>query len=479
MKSIVSNSSVDQGVEQYQQHLINVAGLQPSTCQKWTFFVGLFLKAQFKPRATGVRLRDLRPEDLLEFVLQQGEHYPPGQLQSLASALRSFCRFLCVRGHQAQDLSPALPSISGHPREDLPTYLSLPQLKELLSAFDRRTLLGKRDYAVVLCLARLGLRAGEVAALSLDDVDWRQGSLRLAAPKGRRQRQLPLPEEVGQALVSYLHHARPLEQRGPLTTRLALDWVQIPPPGCSRQRARRLVALRHFATFWRAFDPRTQVPPAGLFGSAYGPRGPVHIYSPEQITTLLEATGQLSAEDLLFNLLYHTGARVSEALALRQRDLGWGPPSVLQFHGKGRKERAVPLLKPLHTELRHYLNGLPQQLDALIFHNRFEQPLSRWGVVRRLQQTAQRASQHCPTLKNRVVSPHTFRHTTALRLLQAEVDIRVIALLLGHESPTTTHHYIELDLQMKERCRRKLQSPKNKATRFKPTDALLQWLNHL
>jgi len=209
MKSIVPNSSVDQWVEQYQQYLINVAGLQPSTCQKWTFFVRLFLNAQFKPQATEVRLRDLRPEDLLEFVLQQGKHYPPGQLQSLASALRSFCRFLCVSGHQAQDLSPALPSISGHHREDLPTYLSPPQLKELWSAFDRRTLLGQRDYAVVLCLARLGLRAGEVAALSLDDVDWRQGSLRLAAPKGRRQRQLPLPEEVGQARVSYLHHARP------------------------------------------------------------------------------------------------------------------------------------------------------------------------------------------------------------------------------------------------------------------------------
>ena len=66
-----------------------------------------------------------------------------------------------------------------------------------------------------------------------------------------------------------------------------------------------------------------------------------------------------------------------------------------------------------------------------------------------------------------------------MRLLQADVDIMVIALLLGHESPTTTHHYIELDLQMKERCLRKLQSPKTKATRFKPTDALLQWLNKL
>ena len=137
------------------------------------------------------------------------EHYPPGQLQSLASALRSFCRFLCVTGRHAQDLSAALPSVSGHHREELPIYLTRKQLKELLGVFDRRTLLGKRDYALALCLVRLGLRAGEVARLSLDDLHWRQGGLRLAAPKGRRERHLPLPGEVGQALAAYLRSAPP------------------------------------------------------------------------------------------------------------------------------------------------------------------------------------------------------------------------------------------------------------------------------
>src|ERR1019366_820147 len=121
---------------------------------------------------------------LLDFVLQQGKHYPPGQLQSLAAALRSFCRFLCVTGRHPRDLSAALPSITGNRREALPIYLSRTQLKQLLEAFDRRRLLGKRDYAMVLCLARLGLRAGELARLSLDDLDWRNGWLRLAAPKG-------------------------------------------------------------------------------------------------------------------------------------------------------------------------------------------------------------------------------------------------------------------------------------------------------
>jgi integrase/recombinase XerD len=209
MKAIGSPSPIDLLVEDYQEHLIDVAGLQPSTCQKWMFFVRLFLNAQFKPKAPGLPLRQLEPQVLLNFVLQQGKHYPPGQLQSLASALRSFCRFLCVTGRHPRDLSAALPSISGHHREELPIYLSRTQLKELLEAFDRRTLLGKRDYAMVLCLARLGLRAGELARLSLEDLDWRNGWLRLAAPKGRRERHLPLPEEVGRALAAYLRSAPP------------------------------------------------------------------------------------------------------------------------------------------------------------------------------------------------------------------------------------------------------------------------------
>jgi site-specific recombinase XerD len=96
----------------------------------------LFLNAQFKPKAPGWQPRQLEPGVLLDFVLQQGSHYPPGALQSLASALRSFCRFLCVTGRHPRDLSAALPAISGHHREDLPRYLSRLQLKQLLGVSD-------------------------------------------------------------------------------------------------------------------------------------------------------------------------------------------------------------------------------------------------------------------------------------------------------------------------------------------------------
>lgn len=209
MNDIAFQQPLDRLVEEYQRHLIEVAGLQPSTCAKWTFFVRLFLKAQFKPKAAVGELCRLAPAALLEFVLGQGQAYAPGRLQSLASALRSFCRFLCVSGYQERDLSAALPPIAAHHREALPRYLSRSQLQALLAVFDRRTLLGKRDYALVLCLARLGLRAGEAAQLTLDDLNWRQSCLRLRAPKGRRERQLPLSAEVGAALAAYLRHARP------------------------------------------------------------------------------------------------------------------------------------------------------------------------------------------------------------------------------------------------------------------------------
>lgn len=203
--------------------------------------------------------------------------------------------------------------------------------------------------------------------------------------------------------------------------------------------------------------------------------------SAPEVEAILQATNPATEsgrrDRLLFNLLYHTGARISEALQVRQQDIQWGPPTTVCFHGKGRKERVIPLLSRIAQPLKGALAASPRPPAALVFPNRFGEPLSRWAIARRLRQAAHRAAQHCPTLKGRAVSPHAFRHTTAMRLLQAGVDITVIALLLGHESPVTTHHYIELDLQMKRRCLSKLPSPKAKSKPFKPTDRLLRLLD--
>jgi len=256
--------------------------------------------------------------------------------------------------------------------------------------------------------------------------------------------------------------------------------------GCqARTRNVRLAAVRAFMRYVAGQAPETLALTSQVLAIPLKrcDRRLVQPLSAPEVAAILAATDPATPggqrDHLLFSLLYHTGARVSEALKLRSQDIHWGPPNLVCFHGKGRKERSVPLLKPLAKELKHLLDQCPQEPGALIFKNRLGQTLTRSGVEKRLNQTVRRAVHRCPSLKARTVSPHTFRHTTAMRLLQAGVDIMVIALLLGHASPNTTHHYIELDLQMKERCLRKLQSPKTKAARFKPADSLLEFLEQL
>jgi integrase/recombinase XerD len=182
---------------------------------------------------------------------------------------------------------------------------------------------------------------------------------------------------------------------------------------------------------------------------------------------------------LFFNLLYHTGARVSEMLGVQRQDIQWGPITTVQLKGKGRKQRPVPLLKPIAADLKRYVNELPAEPTAPIFTNRFGHQLSRSGVEMRLRLALKRAGKQCPSLKGKRVSPHSFRHTTAMHLLQAGIDITVIALMLGHESPTTTHHYVELNMQMKEKCLQKLQPTRSKKAPYKPSDRVLAFLDGL
>ena len=256
--------------------------------------------------------------------------------------------------------------------------------------------------------------------------------------------------------------------------------------GCqARTRNVRLAALRAFMRYVSQQAPEALALASQVLAIPLKrfDRRLVQPLSGPEVQAILSATDPRTRsgrrDHLLWSFLYHTGARISEALRLRQQDIGWGPPTTACLQGKGRKQRVLPLLKPIAQELKAALAQNPPQPVALVFQNRFGQPLTRWGVEKRLRQTVQQAARDCVSLKGRRVSPHTFRHTTALRLLQADVDIMVIALLLGHESPTTTHHYIELDLQMKERCLRKLQSPSIRANRFKPTDRLLHFLESL
>ncbi len=184
-------------------------------------------------------------------------------------------------------------------------------------------------------------------------------------------------------------------------------------------------------------------------------------------------------DHLLISLLYNTGARVSEILQLQRQHFREHPSPLVQIHGKGRKERALPLWKSVAKELKTHLAILPSDPATFVFQNRFGQRLSRSGMEKRLRLAVQRALPSCASLRGRRISPHTLRHTTAMHLLQSKVDITVIALLLGHATPATTHHYIELDLQMKEESLKKVGPPASAPHRFKPTDSLLAFLEAL
>jgi site-specific recombinase XerD len=184
-------------------------------------------------------------------------------------------------------------------------------------------------------------------------------------------------------------------------------------------------------------------------------------------------------DQVMFATFYNTGARLSEIIALRVADADLERNLSVRIHGKGRKQRVIPLWKSTAVRLKEWLKRTNQRDEAPLFPNRNGAPLSRSAIEKRLRQAAQAASIKCPTLRGRVVSPHTIRHGTAMRLLQSGVDIAVIALWLGHESPVTTHLYVEADLTMKEEALKKIEDPPRKRLRFRPRDQLLSFLEDL
>ncbi len=171
----------------------------------------------------------------------------------------------------------------------------------------------------------------------------------------------------------------------------------------------------------------------------------------------------------LFSLMYNTGARVSEVIGLRVGDVVIDDTMAAHLHGKGRKERSVPLWRSTASLVRgwkHRLEGAGD--DRFLFPSRGGERMARSSVTQRLNLAVSAAAQHHPQLARLSISPHTVRHTTAMHLLQSGVDITVIALWLGHESPATTHMYLEADLSMRERTLDRLQPIGASLGRYRP-----------
>jgi integrase/recombinase XerD len=176
---------------------------------------------------------------------------------------------------------------------------------------------------------------------------------------------------------------------------------------------------------------------------------------------------------------YNSGARVSEITSLKWNQIQLGATSFLELRGKGRKERSVPLWPKTARTLKLWLEASLASPDRPAFPSARGAPLSRDGVNYILQEAVQAATKTCPTLAAKRVTPHVLRHTTAMHLLQSGVDITVIALWLGHESPETTHIYVEADLQTKEQALQNVAPAGKGFRRFRPSDSLLAFLDTL
>lgn len=264
-----------------------------------------------------------------------------------------------------------------------------------------------------------------------------------------------------------------------------LDRLETERGNSPRTRNLRLTAIRSFMRYVSVRDP-TSLPLAQRVLAIATKRADHPIMgfmSREEVQALLDApdrttwSGQRDA--VLFAVLYNTGGRVSEITGLRVADVLLDRAAAVLLHGKGRKERVVPLWKRTAAQVRGWLTRIDQVPQAPVFPNRAGHPLSRSGVEHRLQVAITSASERCPSLATRSISPHTLRHTTAMHLLQSGVDITVIALWLGHEDPATTHRYIEADLAMKEAALRRIESPTTSPVRFKARDRLLAFLETL
>ena len=185
---------------------------------------------------------------------------------------------------------------------------------------------------------------------------------------------------------------------------------------------------------------------------------------------------------LMLLLLYNTGIRVSELVGLKLSDIHIDSQSTaayIRIHGKGRKERYVPLWKSTTKYLVDYMHDLARNETGSLFANCMDGNLTRSGVRYRLNCLKQKASEAIPSLAKKNITPHTFRHTTALRMLQSGVDISTIAIWLGHESIITTHKYMEADLEMKRRTLEKMSDPGHSSYYFTPDASIIAFLNSL
>jgi len=243
-------SPVDGLLVEFRRYLLQERGVAPRTVGLYEPVARLFLSGRAEPLADD--LARLSGGEVNTFVLREARRRPARSAE-MVSALRALLRFLYAQGVIAEPLAALVPSVACR-REDLPRGIAAGQVRLLLDSRDRSTPVGRRDYAIVSLLSRLGLRCGEVAGLDLEDVDWRASEL-VVRGKGSRIDRLPLTCDVGEALADYLRHGRPrgfgravfLHAHAPLTRLSPGNVSDVVKRACKRAGIARVGAhrLRH------------------------------------------------------------------------------------------------------------------------------------------------------------------------------------------------------------------------------------------
>lgn len=275
------------------------------------------------------------------------------------------------------------------------------------------------------------------------------------------------------------------------TVRLFLAYLEKSRGNGVRTRNARLAAIHSFFRYLAYWEPRFLAASQEVLGIPFKQHAcPVMGYlKREEVVHLFShiATGTPEGrrEETVLRLMYNTGARAQELVNLDISHVRFSRPYMVHILGKGRKERTCPLWPETVDSLKKHLEDRQLRTSdrAPLFVNAKGQRLSRFGlryiVTRRVALTAKTL----PTLLTRKIGPHTFRHTTAMHLLQSGVDLNMIRSWLGHSSIETTHGYVEIDLEMKQKtlqsCKNLLPEPSKNGPSWQRDKGILEWLSHL
>ena len=297
---------------------------------------------------------------------------------------------------------------------------------------------------------------------------WRLFLRFVAARRGKPVVRLALSELTAAEVIAFLQHLE-IERGDTIGTR-----------NC------RLAALRSFFGFVATREPELMAQCADVMNvpTKKAPiRAPDYL-EPEEVQAILAQPDRSTLigqrDHTLLSVLYNTGARIQEALDLCAQAIRFEAPACVRLYGKGRKERISPLWPETVVLLRSLLERTPRPANEPIFVNRYGNPLSASGVRFKLAEYVRAAERTVPTLARKHVTPHSFRHATAVHLVAAGVDVTVIRSWLGHVSLETTNHYAQANLETKRKALERVEKPKTSSSpSWRRDQSVLDWLDTL